>query len=156
MFSIFFWVTRIDMIASFDEYSRIMIWNGLDFEHFKNLEGLENLKNLDNRVLWTFWELTCSFRSILLSDLGLDSFDLVSTISVLIHIKLCYKVLWPFSYYKWNWESSLDRLRVKEPNHFYPKSKHLSRWLKWRMIWLWYSLLNLTVSADRRGGHIWK
>ena len=54
------------------EYSRIMIWHGLNFEHFKNLE---NLKNLDNWVLWTFWELICSFRCILSSDLGLNSFE---------------------------------------------------------------------------------
>ena len=60
------------------EYFRIVIWHGLNFEHFKNLENLEyleNLKNLDNWVLWTFWELTCSFRSILSSDLGLNSFE---------------------------------------------------------------------------------
>ena len=53
------------------EYFRIMIWHGLNFEHFKkleNLEDLENLKSLDNWVFWTFWELTCSFRSILSSD----------------------------------------------------------------------------------------
>ena len=54
------------------EYFRIVIWHGLKFEHFKNLE---NLKNLDHWVFWTFWELTCSFRSILSSDLGLDSFE---------------------------------------------------------------------------------
>ena len=36
------------MIVSFwlYEYSRIMIWHGLNFEHFKNLEDLENLNNL--------------------------------------------------------------------------------------------------------------
>ena len=41
------------MIASFwsYEYSRIMIWHGLNFEHFKNLEDLENLKNLDNLTI---------------------------------------------------------------------------------------------------------
>ena len=38
------------MIASFDEYSRIMIWHGLNFEHFKNLENLEDLENLKNLV----------------------------------------------------------------------------------------------------------
>ena len=48
------------------EYFRIMIWHGLSFEHFKNL---------DNRVFWTFWEMTCSFRSILSSNLGLNSFE---------------------------------------------------------------------------------
>ena len=65
------------MMASFwsYEYSRIMIWHGLNFEHFKSLEGLENLKNLVNWMLWTFWELTCSSRSILSSDLGLNSFE---------------------------------------------------------------------------------
>ena len=60
------------------EYFRIMIWHRLNFEHFKNLENLEdleNLKNLDNWVFWTYWELTCSFRSILSSDLGLNSFE---------------------------------------------------------------------------------
>ena len=57
------------------EYFRIMIWHGLNFEHFKNLEDLENLENLENLVFWTFWELTCSFRSILSSDLGLNSFE---------------------------------------------------------------------------------
>ena len=41
----------------------------------ENLEDLENLKNLDNWVLWTFWKLICSFRSILSSDLGLNSFE---------------------------------------------------------------------------------
>ena len=36
------------MIASFwsYEYSKIMIWHGLNFEHFKNLGDLEDLKNL--------------------------------------------------------------------------------------------------------------
>ena len=39
-----FLVARIDMITSFwsYEYSRIMIWHGLNFEHFKNLENLKN------------------------------------------------------------------------------------------------------------------
>ena len=36
---------------------------------------LENLNNLDNWLFWTFWELTCSFRSILPSDLGLNYFE---------------------------------------------------------------------------------
>ena len=54
------------------EYFRIMIWHGLNLEHFQNLE---NLKNLGNWMLWTFRELTCSFRSILSSDLGLNSFE---------------------------------------------------------------------------------
>ena len=47
------------------------------FENHMNCNNsdLENLKNLDNWVLWTFWELTCGFRSILSSDLGLDSFE---------------------------------------------------------------------------------
>ena len=43
--------------------------------NLENLEDLENLKNLDNWVLWIFWELTCRFRSILSSDLGLNSFE---------------------------------------------------------------------------------
>ena len=30
---------------------------------------------LRKKVFWTFWELTCSFKSILLSDLGLNSFE---------------------------------------------------------------------------------
>ena len=33
------------------------------------------MKNLDNWVLWTFWELISSFRSILLSDLVLNYFE---------------------------------------------------------------------------------
>ena len=57
------------------EYFKMVIWHGLNFEHFKNLEDLEKLKNLDNWVLWTLWELTCRFRSILSSDLGLNSFE---------------------------------------------------------------------------------
>ena len=65
-------MTRIDMIASFwsYEYSRIMIWHGLNFEHFKNLEDLEdledleNLKNLDNWVLWLV-ALGAFYRAIL-------------------------------------------------------------------------------------------
>ena len=40
-----------------------------------NLVDLENLKNLVNWVLWTLWELTCSSRSILSGDLGLNSFE---------------------------------------------------------------------------------
>ena len=48
------------------ECLRIMIWHGLSFEHFRNL---------DNWVFWTFWEMTCSFWSILSSDLGLNSFE---------------------------------------------------------------------------------
>ena len=40
------------MIVSFwlYEYSRIMIWHGLNFEYFKNLENLEDLENLKNLV----------------------------------------------------------------------------------------------------------
>ena len=73
-------MTRIYLIASFwsYEYSRIMIWHSLNFEHFKNLENLEDLENLKNLhiwVLWTFWELTCRYRSILSSDLGFNSFE---------------------------------------------------------------------------------
>ena len=48
------------------EYFRIMILHCLNFGHFNNLE---------NWVFWTYWELTCSFRSILSSDLGLNSFE---------------------------------------------------------------------------------
>ena len=73
--------------------SKTSYWHGLltgylhclTFEHFKNLENLgdlenlENLKNLDNGVFWTFWELNCSFRSILSSDLGLNPLESCST-----------------------------------------------------------------------------
>ena len=39
----------------------------------KNLENLENLEDLEN--LKNLWELTCRFRSILSSNLGLNSFE---------------------------------------------------------------------------------
>jgi hypothetical protein len=69
-----------------NSYHMYWFWTSLDmFENFGINMFLEsyqftsvslvNLKNLDNWVFWTFWELTWSFRSILSSDLGLNSFE---------------------------------------------------------------------------------
>ena len=57
------------------EYFRTVIRHDLNFEHFKNLDDLDTLKSFDHWVFWRFWELTSNFRSILSSDLGLNSFE---------------------------------------------------------------------------------
>ena len=47
------------------------------FRHvWKSLKEFREFKEFwFDWVLWTFWELTCTFRSILLSYLGLNSFE---------------------------------------------------------------------------------
>ena len=53
------------------EYLRIIIWHGLNFEHFKKLENLKNLENQENLenevVLFALGAFT--------SDLGLNVFE---------------------------------------------------------------------------------
>ena len=82
----------------------------------KNLEDLENLKNLDNWVLRAFWDLTCRFRSILSSDLGLNFFwvtriDMIASfcaIWVFKNLDLAWFRFWVFKECKelrefWKW-----------------------------------------------------
>ena len=59
-------IVTIHIILNLNKFRHVLT---IIQKNLENLEDLENLKNLDN------WELTFSFRIILSSDLGLDSFE---------------------------------------------------------------------------------